>query len=50
MPRTELFDPLKRRWMAVADMVQGVFLQVWHEHYISTLFHVDFIFSCHICN
>ncbi|XP_071752315.2 kelch-like protein 23 [Centroberyx gerrardi] len=24
MGRTELFDPLKRRWMAVADMVQGV--------------------------
>ncbi|XP_076592725.1 kelch-like protein 23 [Chaetodon auriga] len=24
MPRTELFDPLKRRWMAAADMVQGV--------------------------
>ncbi|XP_035538103.1 kelch-like protein 23 [Morone saxatilis] len=24
MPRTEMFDPLKRTWMAVADMVQGV--------------------------
>ncbi|XP_070687413.1 kelch-like protein 23 [Pempheris klunzingeri] len=24
MPQTELFDPLKRRWTAVADMVQGV--------------------------
>ncbi|XP_078112192.1 kelch-like protein 23 [Sander vitreus] len=24
MPQTELFDPLKRRWMAVADMVHGV--------------------------
>ncbi|KAG8001331.1 Kelch-like protein 23, partial [Nibea albiflora] len=24
MPQTELFDPLKRKWTAVADMVQGV--------------------------
>ncbi|XP_059202663.1 kelch-like protein 23 [Centropristis striata] len=24
MPQTEVFDPLKRRWMAVADMIQGV--------------------------
>lgn len=29
--RASVFDPLKRRWMAVVDMVQVVFLQVCHR-------------------
>lgn len=30
LPQASVFDPLKRRWMAVVDMVQVVFLQVCH--------------------